>query len=328
VAAEVAQLLEPGPPPSARVTASAVVRHDPDGQWHVELTTWREGEEGSRSLVAPSCRSLADATALIVALTIDPTRAARVAPSASAVAEPNVAPLPLGTATPPDGSHTAPANAGHAAPADANHAARADPSHARSAAEASAARRAGRSGDGFWAVALAATGDVGRLAGPSLGGRLAGAWIEEPWRLEAYGFAWGLPTRSTPASSSAYGADVEMFGGAAAACVSLLRGWIEVAPCLGAELGDVHGQGFGVQKPQSQDRAWVAAAASVRASRRIAGPVFMSVELGAVVPFASDGFNLDIASVSDPFDPTGKTVYSPSAVQGRAALGVEVRIPR
>ena len=122
-----------------------------------------------------------------------------------------------------------------------------------------------------------------------------------------------------------------MFGGGAAACIRVLQTWIEVAPCLGPELGDVHGRGFGVQTPQSQDRAWVAAAASVRAAMRISGPVFMSLEFGAVVPFTQDSFRLDrIASASDPFEPddkTQKTVYSPDAVQGRAALGVEVRLP-
>jgi hypothetical protein len=328
VAAEVAQLLEPGPTPSAHVTARAVVRHDADGQWHVELTTLRDGEEGARSLVAPSCRSLADATALIVALTIDPARAARLRPAVSAAAEPNVAPA-AAHANP--GAPQAPAEASHPqAPAEASRARTpAEVSHIRGAAEAGTAPRAGQPGNASWALALAAVGDVGRLPGPSLGGRLAGAWIAGAWRLEAYGFAWGLPTRSAPTSSSSIGADIEMFGGGATACVRVLHSWVEVAPCLGAELGDVHGRGFGVQNPQSEDRAWVAATAAVRAAIRISGPVYISGELGAVFPFAADSFQLDqIASVSEPFEAPPKTVYSPAAVQGRAALGVEVRLPR
>jgi hypothetical protein len=328
VAAEVAQLLEPGPSPSAHVTARAFVRHDADGQWHVELTTLRDGEEGARSLVAPSCRSLADATALIVALTIDPARAARLAPAAGAAAEPNVAPATAHTAP---GAAQAPTEASHPpAPGEASRARTpAEVSHARVAVEAGNAPRTGQPGNASWALALAAVGDVGRLPGPSLGGRLAGAWIAGPWRVEAYGFAWGLPTRSAPTSSSSIGADIEMFGGGATACARVLRRWIEVAPCLGAELGDVHGRGFGVQNPQSQDRAWVAATAALRATVRISGPVYLGAEVGAVFPFAADSFQLDqITSVSEPFEVSPKTVYSPGPVEGRAALGVEVRLPR
>jgi hypothetical protein len=342
VAAEVAQLLESGPAPSARVAARAVVRHDADGQWHVELTTLRDGEEGSRALVAPSCRSLADATALIVALTIDPARAGRLGPANFGNPPGSSAPATPGEATAPGASATSsapPAAITAATAAAATTRPRAAPEPAR---EASTVRRAtetsnahdARSATGpneaSWAVALAATGDVGRLAGPSLGGRLAGAWIAEPWRFEAYGFAWGLPTRVTAQSSSSLGADVEMFGGGVAACIRVLRAsWIEVAPCLGPELGDVHGRGFGVETPQSQDRAWVAAAASVRAAMRISGPVFIAVEIGAVVALARDAFRLDgVVSASNPFQPTDETVYSPGAVQGRAALGVEVRLPR
>jgi len=202
-------------------------------------------------------------------------------------------------------------------------------SHARGAAEAGNAPRAGQPGNASWALALAAVGDVGRLPGPSLGGRLAGGWITGPWRLEAYGFAWGLPTRSAPTSSSSIGADIEMFGGGATACARVFRSSVEVAPCLGAELGDVHGRGFGVQNPQSQDSTWVAATAALRAALRISGPVYFSAEVGAVFPFAADSFQLDkIASASEPFEIPPRTVYSPAAVEGRAALGVEVRLPR
>jgi hypothetical protein len=178
-------------------------------------------------------------------------------------------------------------------------------------------------------VGLSATGDVGRLAGPSAGARLDGAWIAGWLRLEAYGFAWGLPTRSTLSSSSSLGADVELFGGGVAACFRALWRSIEVTPCLGPELGDLHGRGFGVQAPKSQDRAWVAAAASLRAAMHVSGPVLVGVEIGAVAPLVRDSFQLDgLVSASNPFQTTDETVYSPAPVQGRAELGVEVRLPR
>ncbi|MGH7293351.1 MAG: hypothetical protein ACRELB_00390, partial [Polyangiaceae bacterium] len=64
-----------GPPPAVHVDARARVTH-PGSQWQVHLTTVREGTTGERIVQSSSCRSLADATALIVALTIDPQRVA------------------------------------------------------------------------------------------------------------------------------------------------------------------------------------------------------------------------------------------------------------
>jgi hypothetical protein len=76
VRASVEQLLAGGGPVPAHVDARARVERGAGEQWRVRLTTVREGATGERVVESGSCRSLADATALIVALTIDPERVA------------------------------------------------------------------------------------------------------------------------------------------------------------------------------------------------------------------------------------------------------------
>jgi hypothetical protein len=57
--------------------ADAQVRQDQTGVWNVELRTRGRQGPGLRRVSAESCRALADATALILALAIDPDRVAR-----------------------------------------------------------------------------------------------------------------------------------------------------------------------------------------------------------------------------------------------------------
>jgi hypothetical protein len=71
--------------------ARAVVEHGP--VWSVALTTLHAGRTGRRSIEAPSCQSVAEATALIIALMIDPDR---VAASSQELEE-----KPPSTGTPP-----------------------------------------------------------------------------------------------------------------------------------------------------------------------------------------------------------------------------------
>jgi hypothetical protein len=58
--------------PRAPVVARADVVEQPDGRWHVVLSTLKEGRSGRRELEAESCAALASATALILAMMIDP----------------------------------------------------------------------------------------------------------------------------------------------------------------------------------------------------------------------------------------------------------------
>ncbi len=74
--------------------ARAEVRQNESGLWHVELrTTGRQGA-GLRTVTAESCRALADATALILALAIDPALVATSGEPESSGPTPSTPPAP------------------------------------------------------------------------------------------------------------------------------------------------------------------------------------------------------------------------------------------
>jgi hypothetical protein len=92
----VARLLGPAARPRQPVRARADVSQGGDEAWRVELATSNGGDEGRRTLSAASCAALADATALILALMIDPNAGAPRAPPPPPAAAPPPAPFSLG----------------------------------------------------------------------------------------------------------------------------------------------------------------------------------------------------------------------------------------
>jgi hypothetical protein len=83
--------------------ARAVVDHGP--VWSVALTTYHAGRTGRRSIEAPSCQSVAEATALIIALMIDPDKVA--ANSQDPEETPPAPEAPPAVAAPPAGPRSA-----------------------------------------------------------------------------------------------------------------------------------------------------------------------------------------------------------------------------
>src|SRR5262249_23251968 len=73
-----------------------------EGVWRERLTTLREGAAGERAVESNSCKSLADATAFIIALAIDPQRVSSAPPPAlTPTPTPTRAPTPAPPPPPP-----------------------------------------------------------------------------------------------------------------------------------------------------------------------------------------------------------------------------------
>ena len=72
--AEAQRLLGGAPDPTGRkrLVADARVTRTKEGSYRVRLETTMAGTAGERTLEAPSCKALADAAALVLALTFDP----------------------------------------------------------------------------------------------------------------------------------------------------------------------------------------------------------------------------------------------------------------
>jgi hypothetical protein len=282
VVAEVERLVR-GAPPKDVVVARAKVEHD--GTWRVRLETKSGDRVGIREVEAETCAQLGDATALILALMIDPTAAMREMPE-------------------PPGPRAPPFAAREQAPA------RTLPPPAP---VVSAPHRPPPHGVSIRGVAaLSAVGDVGNLPAAAIGvGGSAGLGID------AYRVTLDLsafPTRTGHAAQRpAAGGDFTLVAGALVACRTLLaldrfRGGV----CLGAELDTVLAKGFGVSSPQSGSTRWGALAAGALVEARIVHPLSTELRVGGAVPFSRPPFY---------FDDIG-TVYRPSVVGFRVAIGL------
>jgi hypothetical protein len=192
-------------------------------RWLVTLETRSRTATGHRTLEAVSCQALGSATALIVALIIDPDAVAAHAKQAKA---PEPSPLPV------------------AAPAPS-----ASPS---SVEEASPVARAT-----FVLAGLGAAGTIGVLPGPDLDLTATLGLARGPWRAElraAYGL---VNVSSDPLSqaSSAY-ARFRFLAGTLAGCWMVSRAVVELGPCVDVELGAVRGEGVGPLEVDSKDTPW------------------------------------------------------------------------
>lgn len=348
VRSAVDQLLGEGPPPPVHMAARAVVERTADDRWLVHLTTVSDGTTGERVVDAASCPSLAKATALILALAIDPERVAAhaPAPSSSSSSSPSspldttpsssssAAPAPVPAAPAAAASSSAPApasletNAGHPA-APASPPASAAPSRrvARAPAQSSPSpspRSAGvRRRSSAVAVFVEAGGDVGTLPRTAFAlgggvGLLLGAF-----RLEGYG-GYVFPQPAYAPQEPSIGTNIHLALGGLRGCFLPLRGELEAGGCAGLELGDLHGAGFGTLRspyaaftPSSAGGLWVAPTLQGRFAWRVAAQLALVLDLGLAVPLRRDTFVVDHLA--------GGPLHQPAAVVGRAAFGPEIR---
>jgi len=299
-------------PGAAHVDAHALVTHTDDGRWRVRLTTRRDGAAGERVVDSDSCRSLADATALIVALAIDPQRvsANRASPAASApppalsTSESPPAPASTPALVPTPSPASTPAPVLTPAP---------DPTPAQAPAVPAPFPPT------HFAAFASLSGDAGTLPRLAYGFGLGAALLFPRLRFEAYGAYWPSHFASGSTVAAGAGGDVFLVAGGLRACWVPVSGdnferWLEVAACPGLEAGDMHGQGKGVRFPLPEDGLWFAATGLARISLRVGPRLVLFLDAAVAVPFAPTAFSLG-----------GNTIYRPSPVEGRASLGPELR---
>jgi hypothetical protein len=233
-----------GSPPRELVVARAEVVHE--GSWRVRLET-------------RSCEQLADATALILALMIDPSAALR---------KPAVPHPPAGEADRPP-----------APPAPVPQ----PPSPPPAAPRPS-------SSPAFLFLAAAAAGDVGTLPGPALGVGASGGLSAGPYRFTVdLGF---FPTQERRlAQAPMAGADFTLITGALVVCRSLVSfRRARAGLCAGGELDAMWARGFGVDRPLGGLSRWGALLAGGLVELPVAGPASVEVRIAATVPFTRPPF--------------------------------------
>jgi hypothetical protein len=281
VRTEVHRLLGGEAHAAARVViVTAVVVEERPGAWQVTLETPRAG--GIRVVRGSTCAAIGDAAAVILALMIDPTavleprRPPASAPARRAASQPATAPQP--PPRPP-----------------------APPASPRPR------RVAGR-------VAVFGGVDVTSLPGTSPGVGGSGALQLGRQRLEL-GFEYWTGARGHVAARPAAGGDLDLWLFTLSTCRALLAGRVELGPCLGLDLGRLHGSGFGVARPGEGAALWVALRGGVLASWEFARRWALFARLEAVIPLQRPRFVLTNVG----------PVYRPAAAGERSLLGLERR---
>jgi hypothetical protein len=229
-----------------RLRVRAEVEH---GQlWQVTLDTTSPESSGHRIIGASSCQGLANATALIVALMIDPGAVAVHDPKAASEAARADAPSP--PASPPAPVH-------------------------------STATRQARI-----LVGAGASGNLGLLPAPGLGVLAQIGLAPEHWRFELRA-AYGLRTvKSDPLAdpAGAHGEFQDLFLGSLSGCRTASPASLEYGACAGVEAGVIHGRGVRASTTDDKYEPWLGVGlggyVAFRAGRVLAFPV----HLDAVVP--------------------------------------------
>ncbi|MFO0762547.1 MAG: hypothetical protein U0359_39270 [Byssovorax sp.] len=297
VSAEVDRLLGPkGARPAAPIQAEASVVADDRGGYRVHLETRSSGPTRVREIKGSSCKALADATALILAMMIDPSAAlASAPPSASASAPPPPAPPPSASASAPPAP---PPSASASTPPPPPSAPPAPPPRPIPSIEPRAPRAPLTLGFSGQAVI-----DAGSLPGVSPGLSL-GAAVGYRFLRGEIG-ALFLPARDqTAATKASAGATVDLLAGTLTGCFWPTVWKLQLGPCAGLELGRIRARAFGVTSPGEGTALWSAFRAGGGLAWSPIAPLFLGLRLEMAVPLQRPGFV--IGNVG--------TVYRPSPV--------------
>lgn len=321
VTARIEKLL--GGPPAATersLQAEGAVEVIPRG-FRLQLDVSSGDAESTRVLQGVSCESLADAGALVIALAFDPdaVTAQEIKRAEAAAGSPPPEGAPSEDAPPAGegGAHAHDESPVSTAaliripvPIPAAPPPVAPPPIAPSPSLLSFGVFASFAGDAGTLPSVA----PGLHAGLSLG---VGAYRVEPAFV-----AWPSSKSALPDRPDA-GAELRLLAFALDACRRVLP-WDEAETaasafgCLGFEVGELHGKGFGVALPGSGAALWAAPRASLRVELPLARWAALTLAAGVAVPLDRKRFVLDLQA--------GRAVvHEPSAVSGRAALGLALR---
>jgi hypothetical protein len=291
--------------------ARAEVRQDPSGSWAVELRTTGSQGPGLRVVTAESCRALADATALILALAVDPGRVAANRPTETTspqISAPTArddgsprSPPPTGTGMGPPPTPTPPIAA---APKSTER-------------PRTVARPAPKLPIMRWEASASGVLDFGTLpaSAPGVAARVAfRPSMILPLRLELGATLFFDEERTLPAAQSGR---FSLWAFDAGACAETPWVFIEVGACANVEAA--WAQAVGLYETQSSrgDAAWMVLRARATVAYRWSSAWAIRADGGV-------GYNMSrpefvSLGASDGF------IHQPAPVTGRGTLGLEIR---
>jgi hypothetical protein len=283
------------------VLVNARIEHASDGQVHLALTLRTDGVEETRALEGASCSALAEASAVVIALAIDPSATHCAVP-----AEPMLVPPPdPGPSEPRSSEPPILASIGAAVPSKIAPSVESTPSTAP-------ATRA-------WRVALGLGGamNVGPLPAPGAGVAASATVRLNRFRVGLLGTLW---SRQSPRFSESGGASFEMLEVGAFGGYMVPVGALAFGPCATVEATYMNVQGVGIRAPRASSKLWPTALLGGRLEARFAswGGLFSHAE--ALLPLGAPIYTL--GTVGDAVH-----LHQPSRVGLRLSLGVEIVLP-
>lgn len=290
--------------PARPVDVTARVTRDVRGRFHVRLETPGDGAPRVREVKGASCTAIANVTAVIIALLVDPTA------NVSATPEPEPPPPPAPPEPVPPPPVVVPTPDPVRIPAPVAPAPRAPTQAPR--APSSSPRISFR-------LSSSAVADVGSLASVSLAFSAAASLLVGPYRFDLGAAGW--PGSSAPfAAQPSTGGLLSLVVGFVGACRNILplltqTTHFELSPCAAFEVGRLHATGVGVETVGEGAALWSAARAGVLFVWAPIQRVGLDVRLEAAVPFARPTFVIEGLGA----------VHRSAPVAGRASVGVEVR---
>lgn len=256
VEAEIAGLLGGVVRERDALSIEAVAEHN--DRWSVSIETASQAGTGHRRLQAETCKALASATALIVALMIDPdavaARAEEPSPPPPLPVPPPLAPSPSPTPAPP-------------------------PSPRRPITAF---------------IGLGGAIHMGALPSPDFALGASGGIARSSWRLElAIGYD---PARvaSDPVSGpqGPYG-QFQLVWGAVAGCLTRQAGLVGAGICGDAEVGAVRAEGAGSSVSESHTKPWLAAGVGALVDLRLTRGLFVVLRADALVPLLRPSYTFN-----------------------------------
>lgn len=277
------------------VHAAVVVAREVEG-YAADVVLVIDGQRSTRRLVATSCSALAEATALVIAVTVDPVHALEDGASetiAPQIPEPQIVePIAMSATDDPIApevgidADTPPAPRG-------------------------AVQRPG--------VYVRILGGADYGAAPAITGMLGGAvgLRGRGWRAELDG-SWAFARSTSLTIAPDVRAELGRWSIGARGCGVLARGRIEVPLCAAIEAGAIEGEGKGATIDQHHERRpWIAAVLGPALAIALVPRVALVLGVDLVAPLWRAQFVIG-----------SEEVHSPRPIGVRALGGVELRLGR
>ena len=277
-----------------------------------------EGSTHGRHFEAESCDAAAAATAVIVALLMDPTSATPdPAPDVASPSAPPPVPAPPPMLAPPVVLHvvTPPARvvpSQSRAPAVLGSSPEAHSTDVSNGLSPLAVLR-------LFSARLAVAGDVGTESHANVGAELAVGASLRAWRLEAVGGVWASGS-ATASASPGEGVRVGLASLGGRFAYRFESRAFGLAPFVGMEADHASATGFGGNSQASPTVTWTGADFGAVGTWWLTRWLALAVTAQAVVPLSRPTF-----VATNPPPAADFAIEQPSLIIGRASLGIECR---